>query len=453
MTHRDIDDIRDGLNRIAKLDIDTGAAEDVEAAVARLGTHRLDVHVGTDAARCAAHQAALLTFVNVARRFALGGVRVVGDLDLPLLVGGLGERSLRDEIEFQGGLPGSPFGDVPAVVIGSPVLPLGQGVAMTFEGWRGAVVPLHAPRLSERTGVMPAAVLAGALAASEAFSMLRGDVEAGHRSVGLSLWRPDRSCDWRTAEPDEPETVALPTSLWILGLGHLGQALLWTLLMCPYRKPGEVRLILQDIDTVTRSTDSTSILTQPTMVGRLKTRAVAEVMERHGFGTALIERRFDGDFKRSDASDPAVLICGVDNALARSRLEEPGFPFVVEAGIGDGAQDFRAMRIHTFPARRPASHLWVPGAAAAHVDLDKPAYTRLSREGGDICGLTRLAGTAVGAPFVGTVAGCLMLAQILRLITGDAPDALVDLDLKAVGARRAVTNEFVELFNPGYQLP
>jgi hypothetical protein len=52
---------------------------------------------------------------------------------------------------------------------------------------------------------------------------------------------------------------------------------------------------------------------------------------------------------------------------------------------------------------------------------------------------------------VDTVAACMMLGQVLRLLAGDAPDALVDLDLRSVRSRRAVRNDAIEPFNPGYQ--
>lgn len=187
------------------------------------------------------------------------------------------------------------------------------------------------------------------------------------------------------------------------------------------------------------------------MLGLKKTRAVAKVLERYSFKTALIERPFDAGFQRRDTDDPAVLICGVDNILARSQLEAPGFPLIVEAGLGDSHQDFRSIRVHTFPASRKAANLWVPGTGQTVRDLNLPGYQRLSEAGGDICGLTRLAETAVGAPFVGTVAGCLMLSQVLRLLAGDAPDALVDVDLRSLASRRAVRNAVVRCFNPGFQ--
>ncbi|GBU15820.1 MULTISPECIES: hypothetical protein [Methylobacterium] len=452
MTHSDIDRLRDTLSRIAKVDLDNGTAPDVETAMARLHEHRIGVFAGPEIASSAAHQAALLTLVNIGRRFALGGVLVDGDLDVPLLVQGGPTRSLADEVEAQGGQRGSADASVPGVIIGNTATMPQRGVAVTFEGWRGGIVPLSGARLSDVTTVTPAAVLAGALAAAEVFAMLRGEVEAGHRNLGLSLWRPDRSHDWTVAAGDGPALAALPNHLWILGLGHLGQAFLWTLMLCPYSDRAAVRLVLQDTDEVTGSTDSTSILTQEGMLGRRKTRAVADVLDQQGFNTVLVERPFDGGFRRRSEDDPAVLVCGVDNALARSQVEMPGFPFVVEAGIGASAQDFRALRVHTFPSPKSAAEMWGQGAhARGAADLSRPGYRRLSDAGSDICGLTRLAETAVGAPFVGAVAGCLMLAQVLRVLAGDFPDTLIDLDLRSIRSRRAVTNGRLTLFNPGFQ--
>ncbi len=264
----DIANIRDTLNRVAKVDLDNGTAPDIETAIARLRGHRIAVTVGPEVATSAPHQAALLTVVNIARRFALGGVDVEGDLDVPLLVAGDRSRSLAEEVVAQGGRRATPADDAVTVIVGVPDRRPERGIALTFEGWRGGVVSPEAPRLTERTTVMPAAVLAGAFAAAEAFAMLRGEAEAGYRTVGLSLWRPERTAQWLQPESDGPALEALPDNLWILGLGHLGQAFLWTLLMCPYADPSAVRLVLQDVDKVTGSTDSTSILTQDGMLGR-----------------------------------------------------------------------------------------------------------------------------------------------------------------------------------------
>ena len=445
-----IEILRDTLNRSAKIDVDNGSAPDFATAVERLGRHHVSVVVGPEIAVSAAHQAALLTTVNIARRFALGGVSVSGPTGGPLLVLQPGERSLEAEIVRLGGRLGAPFEGAPTVVIGEPPDVHNRGISVTFSGWRGAIVPYGSARLDDKTSVAPSAVLAGALAAGEAFAMLRGDVEAGRRSIGLSLWRPDSSFDWRISSSDGPVLACLPDRLWVLGLGHIGQAFLWTLACCPYADRGRVCLFLQDVDAVTGSTESTSILTESGMVRTKKTRAIANVLERFGFATNVIERAFDGNFARRE-DDPPVLVCGVDNALARSRLELPNFPMVVEAGIGHTAQDFRALRVHTFPGERRAAKIWKASARNIDEVLRRPAYRRLSDAGEGICGLTQLAETAVGAPFVGAVAGTLMLAQILRVLASDNPDAVVNADLKSFSTRRAVRNAVLAPFNPGYQ--
>jgi len=65
--------------------------------------------------------------------------------------------------------------------------------------------------------------------------------------------------------------------------------------------------------------------------------------------------------------------------------------------------------------------------------------------------MTILAGKAVGAPFVGSVAATLVISQLLRLLHGGTIDALVDLDLRSVEHRHAVpTRRNFGSFNPGY---
>lgn len=450
MLHNDFSTFLDGFNRLAKLDLDLGEAADPDAAMARLRGYRAHISAGPEIAVSTAHQIALLTFVNIASRFALGGVTVSGILDVPLLAPWLG-TNLISAIQALGGAAGDPLAAVPVAVVGSgTTLPPERGCQMTFEGWRGGVVPPGGIRLSEANALAPAAVLAGSLAAAEVFAMLRGEPGAGRRTQGISIWRPDGDEDWLSSASDGPPLSVLPNHLWVLGLGHLGQAFLWTLATSPYADPTKVKLILHDTDIVTGSTSSTSILTGTGTTGR-KTRTVATLLEGLGFTTSVIERPFDGAFRRRP-DDPSVLVCGVDNALARSQLELPGFELVVEAGIGRTVSDFRAVRLHSFPSQRAAAELWRAGATEGPAALDGVlGYQRLRESGVDECGLARLAGTAVGAPFVGGVAGALMFGQILRLLHGDRLDAVVDLDLRALQARRAVPSSVALQHNPGFQ--
>jgi hypothetical protein len=225
---------------------------------------------------------------------------------------------------------------------------------------------------------------------------------------------------------------------------------LWGLGLLPYRDPGNLSLVLQDVDIITPSSESTSILTAAALVGQKKTRAVAAWAERRGFTTTIHERLFDGDFTRQP-DEPSVALCGLDNGLGRRALDRVGFDFVVEAGLGRGHRDFRTMRLHTLPAPRSAVELWKAEDPCENVE-ERHAYQKMLEDGDlDRCGITLLAGKAVGAPFVGAVASCLALSEVLRLLHRGPIHQVVDLDLQSVEHRSAVphTYDFSRL-NPGY---
>ena len=100
-----------------------------------------------------------------------------------------------------------------------------------------------------------------------------------------------------------------------------------------------------------------------------------------------------------------MVFCGLDNALGRRALDKVGFDLIVEAGLGRGPRDSQSMRIHTLPATRTADELWPATAAGSEGFTARGAYQKLLKDGRlDQCGVTLLAGKAVGAPFVGAVA-------------------------------------------------
>jgi hypothetical protein len=301
-------------------------------------------------------------------------------------------------------------------------------------------------------------VLAGALAVSEAFQHVRGgNATAGRRDVGLSLWRPEPEVSWLSNEAVGPELRLLPTKLWLLGLGHLGQAFLWTLGFLPYADASELALVLHDFDTLVEANNSTSPLTHHGLLGQKKTRAMAEWAEARGFSTVITERRFAADF-RVTPDEPAIALCGVDNPVARAALEEVGFGRVVEAGLGKGPTEYLAFQLHSFPGPQRARDVWSP-ARVAEVSTSAPgltrmpAYAAMGAEGLDECGLTMLAGRSVGASFVGTAVSTMVIAEVLRELAGGGSSGLIDGSLRALGRRTVVQTEpSSEIWNPGFCL-
>lgn len=440
------------LNRLVKLAMDTGEAASVEDAEKLFAGYRLAVVAGADVGHSPTLQVALLTIVNAGRRSLLGGIEVEGIGDMALLAPVPPYQTLEQAVTGLGGrVVRAVSPDAPLVVLGDALEKSGHPFAVraTFDGWAAGIVPLgrNGDRLEEHREFAPAGVVAGALAVTEAFQFLRGNQpSAGRREVGLSLWRPD--LHWRDRAATGPVVDRLPAALWLIGLGNLGQAYLWTLGLLPYATPGDVQIVLQDFDVLAPSNDSTSLLTAETLVGRRKARVMADWAERRGFKTAIIERPFGPDFE-IQKDEPSLALCGVDNALARSALEDVGFGRVIEAGLGGGTRDFLGFRTHVFPGSRKARDVWKPGGETAEQRIDLPAYKTLAAAGLDRCGLTQLAGRTVGAPFVGAVAAAMVISEALRTVNGAHGYDLIDGHLRDLAHRTVVPcNEQVP-FNPG----
>ena len=446
----------DQLHRHIKLALDTGEATSIEEAQRLFQSYRLGIVVGSDVAYSATLQAAVLTAVNTGRRSFLGGVCVEGAVDVPLLVPWNGCHTLREAILDLQGVVANCASGAPHIVIGDETrfdllmhsLPfvrrLTAGVGASCL-WRQGI------RLSEQQECVPAGILAGALGVSEAFQFVRGDnALAGRRDVGMSLWQPDKSVSWLNTNELGPTIERLPASIWIIGLGHLGQAFLWTLGLLPYTCPEEVKFVLQDFDELVEANDSTSLLTTLSRVGKKKTRAMAAWCESRGFRTSIVERRFADDFKVT-GDEPRVALCGVDNAPSRADLEDVGFERVIEAGLGAGTQEYLAFQTHTLPAHRSARQRWGEQGyqtSGNHV-ADNPAYRKLAQHGLDDCGITTLAGRTVGASFVGATTAALVVSELMRMAIGGDQYEIVDGSLRSLELRQAVMYPEATPFNPG----
>jgi len=435
-------DRADTLHRLVKLLIDNGVAQSIEEAQSIFDRFRLGVEITKEGAGNPADQAAFLTAIVTGRRVFLGGVEATGALGAPLLLPLCLGSTLGDAVLALGGRISASEEPLPTIVAGRG----GSGgedfsIRAVSAGWRGGIVPFASVVGPGGMAAIPlAGMLSGSLAVNEAFLHVNGEMPAaGRRSVGLSLWQPQAEVDWLLSDENEPELRYLPSRAWLIGLGHLGQAYLWGFGLMPYADPKEVHLVLQDIDTITPSTESTSILSDQSNLGMKKTRAMALWAERHGFQCSILERLFDGNFLRQ-GGEPALAFCGLDNALGRRALDQVGFDLVIEAGLGRGHRDFRTMRLHTLPSSKPAAEIWRARGSMENENVEgRPAYQRLLEQAMvDRCGMTLLAGKAVGAPFVGVTAAALALGEALRQLHGGPVHQLIDLDLRAVEQRLVV---------------
>lgn len=424
------------LHRTAKYFMDSGRAESHEEAVRLLHGFGLSVRIDAKTAATANGQIALLTLVNAARRTFLAGVEVVGAQHVSLKVPLAEASTLAEAVAELGGRNANTVHfHWPVALIGDAHhAPIGAAPAwrLSWSGWRGGVAPAKLGAMpTEESAMQLAPAVAAAACIAEVFAHHAADHPmAGKRTAGLSLWMPGR--DWMLEDLAEPALAYLPSRLWLIGMGNLGQAFAWLLTSLPYANRGAAQLVLQDFDRLSASNDSTSLLSTRAAIGWKKSRFAAEWLEARGFSTVLDEHRFGAETRRG-ADDPGAAFCGVDNTLARMSLERAGFDLVVEAGLGGGPDGFRNFALHTFPSDRSAESIWSRFAQDTPINVEeKPAYKALRTQGMDACGLTQLASRTVGVPFVGLTAAALAIAELLRRLHGGPGLSLVSGSLMAL---------------------
>jgi hypothetical protein len=440
----------DHLHRTAKILIDAGKAADPDEARRFLETLVLQVAVGTSIEHDPAAQAALATVVNVGHRAYLGGVRVRLDADPTMTTGWAADMTAAETVTRYGGqVVDHLTADLPTLAVGRPAAPVGKPVLhLTWRGWAGGVVQSAQSQLDGK-GMELAGIVAAGLGVSETFQQQLGAIVPGRRDIGISLWRPD--LDWQANDAIGPDLQFLPASLWLLGLGHLGQAYAWTLGMLPYRVPQEVQLGLMDFDVVVDGNTATQLLVGANDVDQRKTRIAAAALEHRGFHTRIVERAYDEHFRplvhaNSTRNEPTIALAGFDDITPRRALGEAGFTRIVDAGLGAGPVEYLDMLVHTFPAPEcPATAFTKPPLSPRPLsDSYEAEIARQIKAGADgtavRCGMLDIAEVTVGAAFVGTLASTLVIGDILRLLHGGTEYSVISVDLRNPSDIRAVPN-------------
>ena len=194
-------------------------------------------------------------------------------------------------------------------------------------------------------------------------SAVLGDKLACRRTSRLSALSP--GCE----DEDDIDLTYLPTAFWLLGLGNLGQAALWTIGLLPYSDPGLVSIFLQDADKSELGNLVIQVLTKPGWIGRKKARSAALWAEERGFGTTIVENRFVEGTKRS-VNEPGLVLVGVDNLAARHAAAGSNFDLVLDAGLGATAPEIFDIRIHGFPGGRSPAQAWPEPDVQPEAPLD-----------------------------------------------------------------------------------
>lgn len=430
------------LSRISKLLMDRDQVG-ADAVLARRQTFSVKLCCGDDVAGSYTLQLAVLTAAVIGCRCFPGAVRATYSealRDAPLLVWPWLKLSFGNALAEILGPSAPAAGTESHEVIFGDASARERALRVTFDGWIAKAGPASSvERLPEREYFAVAGVLAASLAMSELFASFAGiSLQATRRAVALSLWRPE--LDVRDPDALGIPVEYLPRNAWVLGLGHLGNAYLWTLAGLPYLNPKEIEFALLDFDTLEKENVETGVLFTMDFKDHFKTRACDAWLSRRQFRTRLVERRFDATFRLQE-KEPALALCGFDTNPARRNLPQGSFRRVVDAGLGGMAGNFDTISLHTLPNPRAPEELWpdlsaedeaVLAAYHERMAQENPGYRQL---GGDDCGRRSLAGKSVAVPFVGTSAASLVVAEVIRLLHDGPAYFDIKLGLSDFGKR------------------
>jgi len=388
-----------------------------EEAMHKLASFRLNLVCDQSTSNSVAMQAALITAVNAGHRAFHGGVYVAVPDGIPSLLPWPGRPSLAQICSSLGArLQPAPRGQMmQTIFLGYPCKPEADDLYLSATGWRGGVSPATSPAtISSPIDFALGGVLAGALGIAKGFLRLAGiDVRRHAGVAGASLWDP--ASNWLNELSDGPDLQHLPQKLWILGLGHLGQAYLWVLGLLPFAEPQTAQFSLQDFDRAVFANLGSGSLCSAESVGKFKTRICADWLENRRFQTRIIERPFDVGTVPND-DEPFVALCGFDSAAARRLLQTPAFDLIIEAGIGSDLSSFDHVFLHTFPgAGKQPTEIW---SAEPSGDIDPRLLNAFHPD--ERCGVVAqtLAGKAISTAFVGAIAATFVMGEVLRGLHG-----------------------------------
>ncbi|MER9243462.1 hypothetical protein [Mesorhizobium sp. M0633] len=423
-------------SRIVKVVTDApDSTRGFDQAMAELDAVQVAVVTNSQTITSAAAQAAVITALNTAVK-CFGNATLVCPHDLPLESKLALGRDLFEVAQACGAQvsPLLPPSLTHIIAVGETPI-AGAFVRCWWNDWSAGVLPGWDDEPCIKAGNPLAGVFAGALAVREVFANAIGRRHSVNRRATISLWQP-----WfQGGEPDPPPTVlTLPRSLWLVGLGHLGQGFLWSLAFLPV---GGTHAILQDDQTVGEENVGTGLVTQLADFEQKnkKARVAARWLEGAGWTTSLLERRNYGDLKLRD-NDPAMVLTSLDEPMARLAIAKAGHDLMIDAGVGHGAFDFEIGQIRVVPKGADIDGLWAHAAKLKNIEamMEMPAYREHATkyEG---CGTFTLAEASAAVPFVGAAIGAMTIAQLLRLASMHATPRIMQVELNAPEAASAGT--------------
>ncbi|MFY0689055.1 MAG: hypothetical protein JXQ90_17930 [Cyclobacteriaceae bacterium] len=439
----------DNFNRLAPLLIEKDESlkklkftEAYKLVVNRLSGLKLGLVIDKKVADSIALQSAVINAVNTGKRAFMGGVFVSIEEDFASIIPGFQCVSIKALISQLGGVLDENQECNSTLHFGCAVNN-SQGFQVVCNGWQGGVLTEDTTvEISQNPDFSLGGILASSLGVGLSFLYSLGlKKTVFDKDHGLSLWRPD--LNWLDKEAMGPKLQILPKKMWLLGLGHLGQAYSWTLSMLPYPNSGSL-INVQDFDVLVEANYSAGLLSNEDIVGQKKARVVSEFLENRGFRSNIIEKPFDSNTVPA-SDEPDILIGGLDKADVRRGVQVDKYHQYLDCGLGGSLGNFDSISLFNFPyCNKTPVQVWSSGDKLTHSILKELESKEFN------CGT--LAEKAISTSFVGATASTLLISELLRLCHKGKIYGEIDLSIRDLSDRYVnMVGEYSnEIANTGY---
>ncbi len=412
---------------------------DVEDAITKMNQSSIYLVADESIKNSFPMQLAFLTTVNISHRVFLGGVNCQLPSNTPNLLK-LDSSNFNDLVSRFGG-------------VNSVVDPTKKDIKILFgiecfdefcvesisSGWRGGVNFFNQKRIvfeDTNSKISFGPIVSASLVCYHAFCKVFQINDDGiDLNFGISLWNLNSGEDWHKSENGGPEKPYLPRNIWALGLGHLGQAYLWTLGFLPFENLNQVQVLLQDADIVQPENIGSQVLCFVENIRKPKTRACMNFLEGLNFRTQIIEKPFiKGDCEQEWAENYPFILNGVDNVKTRKSINKASFKLFLD-GATNGQFDLFdsfTMRNISFIQKDP-DNIWPPENEDEVIFL-KNLYQKYEKE--HTCG--KLANIGISTPFVGLFSSTIIVSELIRSLNQGRKYSIVSLQMRDLNSMEAI---------------
>lgn len=380
-------------------------------------------------------QAAYLTAINAGKRTFMKGINCIIDKDIPNLLP-VKANTFNELVERYGGKieMNSPGGTDLKLIFGLPAID-GNSVEVICNGWQAGInffgdrqIKLSTSDTKVALGGIAAAALGLFYMFNHKFRIIDNLPEL---SNGISLWDLGRNEKWHEPENSGPNEIKFPKQVWCVGLGHLGQAYLWTLGLMHKNK---CLVALQDDDTIDEENLGSQVLCYKDDIGLPKARICSDFLTSIGFHTQILEKPFIKEDQYHDWSAPyKILLNGVDNVKTR-RIIDPGrYKISLDGGTNGKLELFDSFTMKNLGLQeKPPTEIWRENGS--NEILHKNLYERTKKEHG--CG--QLVNIGISTPFVGLFSAAMIVSELLRSLNKGKAYSSVSLQMRDLFSIRAV---------------